>query len=53
MVIYQKYNFVINMSKKGINIIVPTYKAEKYIINLLNSLKNQTIDYNLFEAILL
>ena len=39
------------MSKKGINIIVPTYKAEKYIINLLNSLKNQTIDYNLFEAI--
>lgn len=36
---------------KGINIIVPTYKAEKYIINLLNSLKNQTLDYKLFEAI--
>ncbi|OWT33811.1 hypothetical protein BGI41_00405 [Methanobrevibacter sp. 87.7] len=37
--------------KKGINIIVPTYKAEKYITNLLNSLKDQTLDYNLFEAI--
>ncbi|WP_409200136.1 glycosyltransferase [Methanobrevibacter sp. DSM 116169] len=39
--------------KKGINIIIPTYKGEKYILKLLESLKNQTLDYNLFEAIII
>lgn len=46
---------MINMSlenlKPGISAIIPTCKGEDYIENLLNSLKNQTIDYNLFEAI--
>ncbi len=37
--------------KSGITAIIPTCKGEEYIENLLNSLKNQTIDYNLFEAI--
>lgn len=37
--------------EKGISIVVPTYKGEKHIKTLLNSLKEQTLDYNLFEAI--
>ena len=37
--------------KDGISAIIPTYKGEKYITRLLDSLINQSIDYNLFEAI--
>ncbi|AGN17564.1 MAG: glycosyltransferase family 2 protein [Methanobrevibacter boviskoreani] len=36
---------------QGISIIVPTYKGEKYILKLLDSLKNQTLDKNLFDAL--
>ncbi|MCC7553092.1 MAG: glycosyltransferase [Methanobacteriaceae archaeon] len=39
--------------EKGISAIIPTYKGEKYILKLLESLKNQTLDYNLFEAIII
>ena len=39
--------------KPGISAIIPTYKGEKYINTLLNSLKEQTIDYDLFEAIII
>ena len=35
----------------GISIIIPTYKGEKHISRLLDSLVNQSIDFNLFEAI--
>ena len=35
----------------GISIIIPTYKGEKHISKLLDSLVNQSIDFNLFEAI--
>lgn len=37
--------------KKGISAIIPTYKGQDYIETLLNSIKNQTLDYKLFEAI--
>lgn len=37
--------------KDGISIIVPVYKGKEYISTLLNSLKSQTLDCNLFEAI--
>ena len=37
--------------KEGISAIIPTYKGEKYISKLLDSLVNQSIDFNLFEAI--
>lgn len=37
--------------KKGISVIVPSYKGENFIETLLNSLKEQTLDYKLFEAI--
>ena len=37
--------------KDGISAIIPTYKGEKYISKLLNSLINQNMDFNLFEAI--
>ena len=37
--------------KDGISAIIPTYKGEKYITRLLDSLINQSIDFNLFEAI--
>ena len=37
--------------KEGISAIIPTYKGEEYISKLLDSLINQTIDFNLFEAI--
>jgi len=36
---------------KGISIIIATYKGEKYIKTLLESLVNQTISPELFEAI--
>ncbi|WP_407415625.1 glycosyltransferase [Methanobrevibacter sp.] len=35
----------------GISAIIPTYKGENFISRLLDSLINQTIDFNLFEAI--
>ena len=37
--------------KDGISAIIPTYKGEKYISKLLDSLINQNMDSNLFEAI--
>ncbi len=37
--------------KEGISVIIPTYKGEKYISKLLDSLINQSIDFILFEAI--
>ena len=37
--------------KDGISAIIPTYKGENYISKLLDSLINQSIDFNLFEAI--
>ena len=36
---------------KGISAVIPTYKGEKYISKLLDCLKNQTLDNDLFEAI--
>ena len=40
-----------NNLEKGINVITPTYKGEKYISKLLDSLINQTINPELFDAI--
>jgi glycosyltransferase involved in cell wall biosynthesis len=40
-----------NELKDGISAIIPTYKGEKYISTLLDSLINQTIDPELFEVI--
>ncbi|MBH0230732.1 glycosyltransferase [Halobacillus yeomjeoni] len=37
--------------EKGISVIIPTYKGEKVILNCLNSLRNQTLDQELFEVI--
>ena len=37
--------------KKGISAIIPTYKGEKFITKLLDSIKNQTLANNLFEVI--
>ena len=37
--------------ENGISVIIPTYKGEKYISKLLDSVVNQTIDFNLFEVI--
>jgi glycosyltransferase involved in cell wall biosynthesis len=37
--------------KEGISVIIPTYKGEKYISKLLDSIISQNIDFNLFEAI--
>lgn len=37
--------------EKGISAIIPTYKGEAFISKLLDSLINQTINPNLFEAI--
>ncbi len=37
--------------EKGISAIIPTYKGEAFISKLLDSLINQTLDFNLFEAI--
>ena len=39
--------------EKGISVIIPTYKGEKYISKLLDTLINQTMDFNLFEVILI
>ena len=36
---------------EGISAIIPTYKGQEYIGKLLDSLKNQTLNYKLFEAI--
>ena len=38
--------------QKGITIITPAYKCEDYILNLLNSLNKQSIDFNLFEILI-
>lgn len=38
---------------EGISVIIPTYKGEDYIRTLLDSLVNQTLNPNLFEAILI
>ncbi len=40
-----------NNLEKGINVLVPTYKAEKYIGKFLDSMKKQTLDYDLFEVL--
>lgn len=37
--------------EKGISAIIPTYKGEAFISKLLDSLINQTINPNLFEAV--
>ena len=37
--------------KKGINVLVPTYKAERFVLKFLNSMKKQTLDYELFEVL--
>lgn len=42
-----KYN-----NNKKVSVIVPTFKGEKYIINCLNSLKNQTLSKDLYEVII-
>lgn len=39
--------------EQGISVIVPAYKSEKYIINLLNSIENQTLDNELFEVLVI
>ena len=39
--------------EKGISAIIPTYKGEAFISKLLDSLINQTINPNLFEAVVL
>ena len=41
----------LNNLEKGISVIIPTYKGEKYISKLLDSLVNQTINPELFDAI--
>lgn len=38
---------------KKVSVIVPTYKGEKYIINCLNSLKNQTLNKESYEVIII
>lgn len=40
-----------NNLDKGINVLVPTYKAEKFIDKFLDSMKKQTLDYDLFEVL--
>lgn len=40
-----------NNLEKGISAIIPTYKGEAFISKLLDSLINQSINPNLFEAI--
>ena len=37
--------------KKGIDVLVPTYKAEQYVLKFLDSMKKQTLDYELFEVL--
>ena len=37
--------------KKGIDVLVPTYRAEKFILKFLDSMKKQTLDNELFEVI--
>lgn len=38
--------------QKGITVITPAYKSEEYILTLLNSLNDQSLDYNLFEVLI-
>ncbi|MBE6497289.1 MAG: glycosyltransferase [Methanobrevibacter sp.] len=37
--------------KKGISVLVPTYKAEEFVLKFLDSMKKQTLDYELFEVL--
>ena len=37
--------------KDGISVVVPSYKSEKHVKKLLNSLKQQSLDNKLFETI--
>ena len=37
--------------KKGITVLVPTYKAEKFVLKFLDSMKKQTLDFELFEVL--
>lgn len=37
--------------KKGIDVLVPTYKAEEYVLKFLDSMKKQTLEYELFEVL--
>lgn len=37
--------------EKGVSVVVPTYKGENHITPLLDSLKKQTLDNDLFEVI--
>lgn len=37
--------------KDGVSVVVPTHKSEKHIETLLDSLKQQSLDYKLFETI--
>lgn len=37
--------------KKGITVLVPTYKAEEFVLKFLDSMKKQTLDYELFEVL--
>lgn len=39
--------------ERGISVIVPAYKSEKYITKLLNSIENQTLDNELFEVLVI
>lgn len=36
---------------KGVTVLVPTYKAERFISKFLDSMKKQTLDYSLFEVL--
>jgi len=38
--------------KNGVSVITPSYKGKKYILKLLESMKNQTLSYDLFEHII-
>lgn len=37
--------------KKGIAVLVPTYKAENFVLKFLDSMKKQTLSYELFEVL--
>jgi glycosyltransferase involved in cell wall biosynthesis len=48
-----KTNKVYCMTKIEISIIIPAYNVQNYISRTLESIKNQTIDYNLFEIVII
>lgn len=53
----KKENIVLNRYKpkielkRGIEVLVPTYKAEEFVLKFLDSMKKQTLDYALFEVL--